>query len=135
MMRLENLRAVVEKDAVTINDLKAENKQLKVEGAKKGNLIERLLKEAKDNHNLMNEAIGEIIEKSNRIYLEYKKALATFGAEPARLPQDLEGLATSLLNWILNEFTLLADILSITSDNSTVILSESVLAILDREGC
>jgi hypothetical protein len=54
---LENLRAVVEEDDVTINDLEAENKQLKAEGAKKGNLIEMLVKEAEGNQNLMNEAI------------------------------------------------------------------------------
>jgi hypothetical protein len=78
---LENLRAVVEKDVVMTNDLEAENKKLKVEGVKKGNLIERSWKEVEYSHNLMNEAIGEIDEKSDRIYLEYKKALATFGAE------------------------------------------------------
>jgi uncharacterized protein YlxW (UPF0749 family) len=83
---LGNLRVVGEKDAITINDLEAENKQLKAEGAKKGKLIEKLLKKAEDNHNLMSEAIEEIIEKSDQIYLEYKKSRATFGAEPAPLP-------------------------------------------------
>jgi laccase len=98
-------------------------------------LIEKLLKDAEDNRSLMDEDIGEIVEKSDQIYLEYKKALATFGAEPKTLPEDPEGGATGLLNWILKEFSPLADVLNMASDNSAVISCESILAILDREGC
>jgi hypothetical protein len=83
----------------------------------------------------MDEAIGEIVEKSYQIYLEYKKALATFGTKPEPLPQDPEGGATGLLNWILKEFSSLADVLNMASNNSTIISCESILAILDREGC
>jgi hypothetical protein len=74
----------MEKDVVRTKSLEAENKGLKEEGFKKDQLIEKLLKEAEDNRSLMDEAIGEIVEKSDQIYLEYKKALATFGAEPER---------------------------------------------------
>jgi hypothetical protein len=98
-------------------------------------LIEKLLKDAEDNRSLMDEDIGEIVEKSDQIYLEYKKALATFGAEPKTLPEDPEGGATGLLNWILKEFSPLADVLNMASDNSVVIYCESILTILDRQDC
>jgi hypothetical protein len=98
-------------------------------------LIEKLLKEATENQGLMDEAIREIFEKSNQIYEEYKKALATFGAEPQPLPQNPEGGDSGLLNWILREFSTLTDILNMASDNSAVISCESILAILDRKGC
>jgi laccase len=93
------------------------------------------LKEADENQTLMDEAIGEIVEMSDQIYLEYKTILATFGAEPEPLPQDTEGGASGLLNWILKEFSSLAGILNIASDNSAVISCESILAMLDHEGC
>jgi hypothetical protein len=95
-----------------------------------------LLKEAKDDHVLMDGAIREIVEKGDAIYQEYKNALTTFGAEPAALPEDSKGRGVSgLLNWILSEFKVLADILNLTSDNSAMISCESVFAILDRKGC
>jgi hypothetical protein len=125
----------VDKDAAMINVLEPENRQLKTDCAKKDLLIEKLLKEANENRTIMDEAIGEIVEKSVQIYLEYKKALATFGAEPEPLPQDPKGGASGLLNWILSEFKALRSVLANTSDNSIVILCECVLAILDREGC
>jgi hypothetical protein len=132
---LEKLRSTVEKDFVKIKSLEAENKGLKEEGSKKDQLIEKMLKEAEDNRSLMDEAIGEIVEKSDQIYLEYKKALANFRAEPKPLPQDLEGGAKSLLNWILNEYSSLVDILNMASDNSAVISWENILTIFDHEGC
>jgi laccase len=98
-------------------------------------LIKKLLKEADETRTLMDKAIGEIVEKSDQIYLEYKKALATFGAEPEPLPQDPEGRASGLLNWILKEFSSLAGILNMASDNSAIISCESILAMLDHEGC
>jgi hypothetical protein len=45
----ENLRTIMEKDAARVNALEQEVKQLKVEGAKKDQLIENLLKDAEDN--------------------------------------------------------------------------------------
>lgn len=83
----------------------------------------------------MSDAIKEIVEQSDRIFLEYKKALAAFGAEPEPLPRDPEGGASGLLNWILNEFFSLQDIFQMVSDNSAVISFESILVVLDREGC
>lgn len=65
--------------------LEAENRELKAEGAKKGEFIEKLLKEADENHALMEEAINDIIEKSKHIYAEYKEALGIFRDEPEPL--------------------------------------------------
>jgi laccase len=132
---LENLRSTVEKDAAKINILEADSKQFKADNTKKDLSNEKLLKEAEENRGLMDEAIGEIVEKSDQIYLEYKKALATFGAEPEPLPQDPKGGAMGLLNWILKEFASLTNILSMAFDNSVVISCESILEILDHEGC
>ena len=94
-------------------------------------LIEKELKEAEEDCALMDEVIKEISKKSEQIYQEYKKALAIFGAELADLPQDYEGGASGVLNWILKEFT----VLTMTSDNSAVVSCKSILALLDREGC
>jgi hypothetical protein len=98
-------------------------------------LIEKLLKEVDENRTLMDDSIGEIIEKSDQIYLEYKKALATFGAEPKPLPQDPGGGASGLLSWTLKEFSLLEGISNMASDNSAIISCKSILAMLDRKGC
>lgn len=123
---LENLRSTFEKDATKIGKMEQELRQLKAEGVKKDELIEKVLKEAKDNRSVMEEAIGEMVDKSDQIYLEYKKALATFGAEPEPLPQDPKGGASGLLNWIYKKFSSL-------SNNSAVISCERILAMLDRE--
>lgn len=131
---LENLHAAVEQDAKARSDLEKERRRLEAEGIRKEELIEKLLKEAEENQTLLNDAIGEIIQKSEQIYLEYKQALGTFRVEPAPLPQDPEG-ATDILNWILSEFSALMDIFGMASDNSAVVSCESILAILDSENC
>ena len=132
---LESLRTTMEKDSTKIVALGSEVRKLNAEGSQKDLLIEKVLKEAEEDCVLMDEVIKEISEKSEQIYQEYKKALAIFGAELADLPQDYEGGASGLLNWILKEFTVLGDILTMTSDNSAVVSCKSILALLDREGC
>jgi capsule polysaccharide export protein KpsE/RkpR len=66
---LEKLRSTVDKDVIRIKSLEAENKQLKDEGSKKDQLIEKLLKEAEENQSFIDEAVGEIVEKNEQISL------------------------------------------------------------------
>ena len=49
----------------------------------------------------MGGAVQEIAEKSEAVYEEYKRALATFGAEPAALETEAEGGRSGLLDWLL----------------------------------
>ena len=61
--------------------------------------------------------------------------MASFGAEPSPFPDDAEGGASGLLDWLLNEFEDLSQILSSVSDNTAVMACESIMAILAHEGC
>ena len=49
-------------------------------------------------------ASQDILSKSAAIREEYRKALASFGAEPSPFPEDSEGGASGLLDWLLGEF-------------------------------
>lgn len=66
---LEKLGSTMDKDVIRIKSLEVENKKLKDEGSKKDQLIEKLLKEAEENQSFMDEAVGEIVEKNEQIYL------------------------------------------------------------------
>ena len=46
------------------------------------------VKEAEENTNLLTEACDEIEEKSDKIFEEYRDALATFRAEPEPLVKE-----------------------------------------------
>jgi hypothetical protein len=81
--------------------------------------------------------IEEMAKRSELIFEEYKIALATFGAEPLPLPAQAireEGVL-ALLSWLLNEFKGLHDILVTATDNAAAVSCESILALLNREGC
>ncbi|RLM85368.1 Clathrin heavy chain 2 -like protein [Panicum miliaceum] len=107
---LENLRATVAEDATKINSLQREVQELKAE-------VKRLNDEAEEDRK------------------EMDTALAAFGTEPSVLPEDPKGGVAGLLNWILGEFTALAEVLENTADNAAVVSCESILAILDHDGC
>ena len=80
-------------------------------------------------------ATNEINEKSDAIYEDYRDALATFGSEPGPLARS-EGLGvSSLLDWMLQEFAVLGNILTNISDNSAVVSCENAFALLEHEGC
>ena len=84
---------------------------------------------------LLTDASDEINEKSDAIYEAYWSALATFGSEPEPLVRS-EGLGVSgLLDWILQEFAVLGNILMNISDNSAVVSCGSAFALLEHEGC
>ncbi|RLN41417.1 uncharacterized protein C2845_PM01G31400 [Panicum miliaceum] len=83
----------------------------------------------------MDKVIRETLAQGRLIYEEYKKPLAAFGAEPSVLPEDPEGGVAGLLDWILGEFTALSEVLGNTTDNAAIVSCESILAILDHEGC
>ena len=80
-------------------------------------------------------ATNEINEKSDAIYEAYRDALAIFGSEPEPLARS-EGLGvSSLLDWMLQEFAVLGNILTNISDNSAVVSCENAFALLEHEGC
>ena len=112
--------------------MKLEVRQLKVD-VQKNELISKLEKEAEEDRVMWDTASREIVTKSAAIRQEYQKALATFGAEP--LPSPEEADASGLLDWLLSEFDVLRDVLSMVSDNTAIMTCESVLAILAHEGC
>lgn len=66
--------------------------------------------------------------------------LALFGAEPLPLPEPSdasdpkEGMA-KLFDWLLHEFSDLKEAFYSAFDNSAVFTCESLLALLEREGC
>ena len=86
---------------------------------------------------LLTDATDEINEKSDAIYEAYRDALATFGSEPEPKPlARSEGLGVSgLLDWMLQEFAVLGNILTNISDNSAVVSCENAFALLEHEGC
>jgi len=109
--------------------------QLYAECSKKDKLIEKLQEEAQENMQLLNDATDEINEKSDAIFEAYRDALATFGSEPEPLVK-FEGLGvSSLLDWMLQEFAVLGNILTNISDNSAVVSCEIAFALLEHEGC
>jgi hypothetical protein len=84
---------------------------------------------------LLIDATNEINEKSDAIFEAYRDALATFGSEPEPLAK-FDGLGVSiLLDWILQEFAVLGNILTNISDNSIVVSCENAFALLEHEGC
>jgi len=80
-------------------------------------------------------ASQDILNKSAAIREEYRKALASFSAEPSPFSEDSEGGASGLLDWLLGEFDNLGRILASVSDNTAVMTCESVMVVLAREGC
>ena len=109
---LENLRSVVEKDAAKVVNLQTEVRQLKADVERKNGKISELEKEVEEDRAMWESASQDILNKSAAIREEYRKALASFGAEPSPFPEDAEGGASGLLDWLLNEFEDLSQILS-----------------------
>jgi hypothetical protein len=70
---LEKLRSFMVEDVIRIKSLEVENKKLKDKGSKKDQLIDKLLKEAEESRSLMDEGIGEIVEKKTRFILRIKR--------------------------------------------------------------
>ena len=132
---LENLWSVVEKDAAKVVNLQTEVRQLKADVERKNGKISELEKEVEEDRAMWESASQDILNKSAAIREEYRKALASFGAEPSPFPEDAEGGSSGLLDWLLNEFEDLSQILSSVSDNTAVIACESVMAVLAHEGC
>ena len=131
---LENLRSVVEKDAAKVVNLQTEVRQLKADVERKNVKISDLEKEAEEDRVMWESASQDILNKSAAICKEYRKALASFGAEPSPFPENSEGVASGLLDWLLGEFEDLRRILASVSDNTAVMTCESVMAVLAREG-
>ena len=125
----------MKKDAAKVVNLQTEVRQLKADVEKKNGTIARLEKEVEEDRAVWESAAQEISSKSTAIREEYSKALALFGAEPSPFPSDAEGGASCLLDWLLAEFEGLGEIMTSVSDNTAVIASESVMAILAHEGC
>ena len=132
---LENLRGVVEKDAAKVTHLQTEVRQLKADVERKNDKISELEKEVEEDRAMWESASQDILGKSTAIHEEYRKALASFGAEPSPFPEDSEGGASGLLDWLHSEFEDLSQILASVSDNTAVFACESVMAILAHEGC
>jgi len=97
---LENLRSVVEKDAAKVVNLQTEVRQLKADVERKNVKISELEKEVEEDRVMWESASQDILNKSTAIREEYRKALASFGAEPSPFPEDSEGGASGLLNWV-----------------------------------
>ena len=84
---------------------------------------------------LLTDATDEINEKSDTIYEAYKDALAASGPEPEPLARS-EGMGvSSLLDWMLQEFDVLGNILTNISDNSVVVSCENAFVLREHEGC
>ena len=132
---LENLRGVVERDAAKVVNLQTEVRQLKADVERKNVKISELEKEVEEDRVMWESASQDILHKSAAIREEYSKALASFGAEPSPFPEDSEGGASGLLDWLLGEFEDLGQILASVSDNTTIMTCESVMVVLAREGC
>ena len=132
---LENLRGVVERDAAKVTHLQTEVRQLKADVEKKNDKISDLEKEVEEDRALWESASQDILSKSTAIREEYRRALASFGAEPSPFPEDSEGGASGLLDWLLGEFEDLGQILASVSDNTAIMTCESVMVVLAREGC
>jgi len=132
---IEGLRQEIVKGIDSVKKAEGIAVQLLANCSKKDKLIEKLQEEAQENMQLLIDATDEINEKSDAIYEAYRDALATFGSEPEPLAKS-EGLGVSgLLDWILQEFAVLGNILMNISDNSAVVSCGSAFALLEHEGC
>ena len=78
---MENLRELVEKGEQEASELK---KQAKIK--------DEMLAKAAEEVKKVETVCKDMVAKSEEIYQAYKKALATFGAEPLPLPPQAEGL-------------------------------------------
>ncbi|KAG2643776.1 hypothetical protein PVAP13_2KG348189 [Panicum virgatum] len=132
---LENLRGVVERDAAKVVNLQTEVRQLKADVERKNVKISELEKEVEEDRVMWESTSQDILNKSAAICEEYNKALASFVTKPLPFPEDSEGGASGLLDWLLGEFEDLGRILASVSDNTAVMTCESVMAVLAREGC
>ena len=118
---IEGLRQEIAKGVDNVKKAEGLAIQLSAECSKKDKQIEKLQEEAQENMQLLIDATDEINEKSDAIYEAYRDALATFGSEPGPLARS-EGLGVSgLLDWMLQEFDVLGNILTNISDNSVVV--------------
>jgi len=121
---LENLRGVVERDAAKVTHLQTEVRQLKADVEKKNDKISDLEKEVEENRALWESASQDILSKSTAIREEYRRALASFGAEPSPFPEDSEGGASGLLDWLQSEFEDLGQILTSVGQHRSHCLRE-----------
>jgi len=101
---LEKLRRVVEKDVAKVINLQMEVRQLKAYVERKNDKISELEKEVEEDCAMWESASQDILSNSAAIYEEYRKALASFGAEPSPFPEDSKCGASGLLDWLLGEF-------------------------------
>ena len=121
---IEGLRQEVAREVDNTKKAEGLAIQLSAECSKKGQLIEKLQKEAQENMQLLNDASDKIEEKSDAIFEAYRDAVATFGVEPEPLAKSGGPEVSGLLDWMLKEFAVLGNILTNISDNSAVIFGQ-----------
>ena len=122
---IENLWGLVEEEEKEASELRNKVRGLELAGKKMAEEIEGARAVCK-----------EIVTKSEEIYQSYKKALATFGAEPLPLTPRAEGSegVLRLFSCLLGEFEGLQEIAQTAGDNAATVASEGLLAILRRAG-
>lgn len=119
-----NFRNLVESDANNIAMLESDLK-------KKGETITSLCSQVSATKKI----VEGIAEKK-----EYKATLALFGAEPLLLPdpsvaKDPKDGGSILFKWLVQEFSDLKEGIYSAFDNEADLTSESLLALLERQGC
>ena len=68
----------------------------------------------------LEQVFAEVALRAEGLYQEYKKALATLGAEPLPLPEPAEGsqVIFQLLDWLLSEFEGLGEVMGVANGNA-----------------
>ena len=84
---IENLRGLVEEEEKEVSELRNQVKGLELAAKRKDEILAKVADETKNVENVF----MEIVVRSEEIYQSYKKALATFEAEPLPLPPPAEG--------------------------------------------
>ena len=84
----------------------------------------------------LEQVFTEVASRADGVYQEYKKALATLGAEPLPLPEPAEGsqVILQLLDWMMSEFEGLGEVMNVANDNVASVSFEGLVGNLLRAG-
>ena len=112
---IENLRTLVEEEEKEVSEPKNQVKGLELDAKKKDEILSKVAIETQK----LDTGFKEIVSKSEEIFQSYKRALATFGAEPLPLPPPAEGPegVLRLFAWLLSELEGLREVAEAAVDS------------------
>jgi chromosome segregation ATPase len=111
---IENLRKEADKNTKIVDDLSSKNSKLAKTLSAKEQTIQDLEKALSEQSETSSKDVDEIKQNLKLLFEEYKEALKQFITRPSPLPGSEE--ISDLLDWMLNEFQALPNVISGASD-------------------